>query len=403
MDSTQRHILLADFTLEGHHFAFLCQFSRALLAEGHVVTCAVPGSKKIQQWIEVNCAGEQERFHEVEVLAPIHNGSGWLREKLSGIQAWVSRTALVRAVENSVGMPVDLLFFAWLDEILDRRTHPFLIDIIFPYKFSGLYFHPYHLRKTEKFLNRRAVWRDFDAPLLSKRCIGVAVHDRGIADAFSKRLAKPVIHFPETADATPPQPHHPLAEAIRHQAKDRIVVGIIGCEKHKGFLNLIRAIKGTDETRFYFALIGILPESSYDPDSWREITNFLASTPENVLTHFHSLREGEEYNSVFCSFDIIYLVYADFISSSNRLTKAAHFGRLVLAQDNYCIGSDVREFDLGETVRPGDPNAIVQGLCKLERRIRESCFPLEQWRMYRELNSEEILALKFKELLSTLN
>ena len=47
-----KNIVLIDYTLEGHHLAFLRSFSKILLHQGHRVICLAPEVEKIQTWIE---------------------------------------------------------------------------------------------------------------------------------------------------------------------------------------------------------------------------------------------------------------------------------------------------------------------------------------------------------------
>ena len=82
------------------------------------------------------------------------------------------------------------------------------------------------------------------------------------------------------------------------------------------------------------------------------------------------------------------MVYVDFVSSSNRLTKAALLSRLVLASDQHCIGDDVESYRLGEVVPPGDLATAMKGLDKLRDVIRSNTFPVQEWKDYSRLNSE---------------
>ena len=121
---------------------------------------------------------------------------------------------------------------------------------------------------------------------------------------------------------------------------------------------------------------------------------------ENCFFKFEPIPEGSAYNAIFCAFDIPFLVYDNFISSSNRLTKAAIFRRLVLASNNYCVGEDVIRYNLEEAVTPKDPLAALKGLEKLRNRINKEDYPYEMWKIYQELNSEEKLFERFKEIIT---
>jgi hypothetical protein len=103
---------------------------------------------------------------------------------------------------------------------------------------------------------------------------------------------------------------------------------------------------------------------------------------------------------VFCSFDIIHIVYKDFYSSSNRLTKAAIFGKLVLANDYGCVGDDVPKYDLGETTSEDNVEEQNQKIELLRERILHNRLPVQNWKIYAEKHSTERLKEKFEEILN---
>jgi len=392
-------IAIIDYTLGGHHLSFVRSFSQILIQQGNDVICIVPEKEKVSTWIREQLPMQADRFsaYEFEWKTP-PSGKGKFSQTISVLKRWRYEKKLLRKISRERGKKIDLVFFAWLDDHLAPYIPAFILDNIFPYSWSGLYFHPYHLRRETVFLERKANWRDLDAIFLSKNCVAVAIHDIGIREKFSFRIGKPVIHFPETADDTPPERGNELALAIREKARGRIVVGMIGCEKHKGTITLARMAEKADPSKYFFAFLGILPEPTYQEDEWKEINRFIADRRENCFFHFHPIPEGAAYNAVFCSFDIPFLVYDDFVSSSNRLTKAAIFQRLVLASDNYCVGEDVQKFKLRAAVTPQNPEAALKGLELLTEKINRNDYPVENWKEYKEINSIGKLYERFSEL-----
>jgi hypothetical protein len=393
------NIAIIDYTLGGHHLSFIRSFSQILLQQGHEVICVVPGKEKVESWITEQLPLQSDRFSAFEFnwKSPAPAKSRF-SQTMQVLRRWRYEKKLLKKIEKEKGKKIDLVFFAWLDDHLAPYIPSFLLDNIFPYKWSGLYFHPYHLRRETVFLERKANWRDLDAVFLSENCLAVAIHDSGIREKFSYRINKPVIHFPETADDTAPDPENELAGLIRKKAGNRIVIGMIGCEKHKGTLTLARLIAKADPSKYFFAFLGILPENTYTAEEWKEINEFINERRENCFFHFQPVPEGAAYNAVFCSFDIPFLVYDDFVSSSNRLTKAAIFQRLVLASDNYCVGEDVKKFRLGAAVKPQDHGEALNGLEKLAGEIKRNDYPAESWKVYKDINSIEKLYERFSEL-----
>jgi hypothetical protein len=397
-------IALVDYTLAGHHLSFMRSFCRILIGQGNHVICVVPEVEKISSWVKTELPEKTEFFEGYEYENPtgLATKFGRFNNTVTALRRWRHEAVLLKKIEKNSSRKIDLVFYAWLDNQLAQYIPGKLLDLIFPWKWTGLYFHPYHLRRETKFLDRKASWRDFDSIFLAGNCIGVTVHDLGIVEKFSRRVGKPVIHFPETADATAPDENFTVAKTIRENAKGRIVVGMIGCEKHKGTLTLARLVRDVDPGLYYFAFLGILPQSTYTEKEWEEIQAFIAERRENCFFRFEPIPEGSAYNAVFCSFDIPFLVYDDFVSSSNRLTKAAIFHRLVLSSNNYCVGEDVKNYALGAAVQPMDVQAAKAGLESLRQQVREEKFPIKNWEEYRQLNSDEKLVERFGEVTALL-
>jgi hypothetical protein len=398
-------IALIDFSLEGHHLSFMRTFSKILLQQRNRVICIVPETDKVKGWIEEQAPEHKHNFFSHPYTYTPIEPTRWDRfnETVKVLHRWKKEAEAIATAEKKFNLKIDLVFYGWLDNQLAPYIPSFVLNLVFPYKWSGLYFHPYHLRNTDKFLKRKAVWRDHDAVFLSTNCTSVTVHDLGIVQQFSKRINKPVTHFPETADDTPPDYNYFLYDKIKQAAKGRIVVGMIGCEKHKGTLTMKRMAKLADAGKFFFAFLGILPESTFSKDEWQEVREFINVAPENCFFHFQSIPEGSAYNAVFCAIDIPFLVYDHFISSSNRLTKAAIFQKLVLASDNFCVGEDVKKFHLGAAVTPQNPEAALQGLEQLAEQIERNKYPTEEWEAYKKLNSYEMLYQRFGEVLACFN
>lgn len=398
-------IALINFSLEGHHLSFVRTFAKILLEQGNRVICLVPQPQKITEWIHEHADTHKNNLtgHEYNFQPRSRRAFGRFSDTIRVLDRWRYDAQLIKKVQRDHQVTVDLVFYAWVDSHLSGYLHPLVLNSFFPFKWSGLYFHPYHLRQEQIFINRKASWRDHDSVFLSKNCIGVALHDIGLLKKFKSRIGKPVIHFPETADSTPPDFNFWLSAEIKKRANGRIIIGMIGCEKHKGALTMLRMIKYADPSKYFFAFTGILPRSTYNTDEWDEINNAVVQKPENVFFHFDSIPEGSAYNAVFCEIDISFLVYDNFISSSNRLTKAAIFEKLVLASNNYCVGEDVKQFALGVAVEPKNPDAALNGLKKLTQLIEQKKFPYQQWKTYRDLNSVAKLFDRFKEITTLLN
>lgn len=399
------NVVLVDRGLHGHHLSFNRTFSKILLKLGCRVFLLVPGSPSLVPWIEKEVSEQSHNFFPIDssynFCTPKRPG------RLSSLTAlfrrWKSIANQIKTIEVSFGFKVNLVFFSWIDDYLGPYLHPWILDRIFPWKWSGLYFHPYHLRLERKYLSKKLNWRDADCPLLSNCCISVCIHDRSIAhDLQYYRYRKSVNIFAETADCSRPDPGNALAVKIRELAKSRVVVGMIGCEAHKGLDFAMNIANKADQSKYFFLFAGNQPVETFSPALLKKWNAFVTANQENILCVAGSIDEGPGYNSVFCAIDIHLLVYENFISSSNRLTKAAFLERLVLTDNHYCIGDDVRAYGLGEVIPSKDVIAAIEALARMEGQLRCNMLPFSGWKDYRELNSELALFNSFESIVTML-
>ena len=111
------------------------------------------------------------------------------------------------------------------------------------------------------------------------------------------------------------------------------------------------------------------------------------------------LKDEQDYNAIFNTFDIVYMVYREHFTSSNRLTKAAVFNKLVLASNKHFVGENVTNYNLGEIAASENINEQLDKLELLRNKIIHQDFPTEQWKLYAEKNSEKLLTEKFAEII----
>lgn len=401
-----RNIVVVDSGLTGHRLSFNRTFSKILLKLGCRVFLLVPGSPSLIPWIMEEAAEQSQNFFAIDYLYNnnVPKRPGRIAALQSQMKHWRAIGKQVQHIEIKYNLDIDLVFFSWIDDFLGQYIHPWILEKIFPWKWTGLYFHPYHLRRESRFTNRTLNWRDIDSPFLSNQCIGVCIHDRSIANSLElKRYHKRVYIFPETADCSKPDETNELAKQIKSLAKERVVVGLIGCEPHKGVEMALDLASSTDPTKYFFVFLGSLNLMSFSNELLVKWQNFFDTERENCFSCFGHIDEGPSYNALFAAIDIHFLVYVDFVSSSNRLTKAAALSRYVLAADQYCVGDDVKAFNLGEVVPPGDLELAIESLDRLRGKILNDDFPLSQWITYAKLNSEDELSREFSSLIASLD
>lgn len=397
-------IVLFDTSNGGHKEAFMQLFAKSLLALKCRVICIMPDTLPIRKWIELNNPSNEIYFIDKTIKRTEIKKFGRLNDALTTISYWYKLNRAIGQIEKKLNLKADWVFINWLDNFLANYIMPSLLDLVFTYRWSGLYFHPAVFRIQPDLLQKHISISDIDSALKANNCFALTIHDEGIVEGLKNRIQKPVFLFPEIADITPPSSKHLMYTAILEKAKGRTIIGTIGLEFHKGVMDLVRLCIVADPSQFFFVFAGGYNDTYLNwfesDENKNEFISFKNNLPENVFWQEGLLEEGEDYNSVFCSFDIIYLVYRNFYSSSNRLTKAANFQKLVLASEKYCVGEDVEKYDLGLLTQPNNISHQYAQLIKLKERLLKQDFPYEKWKIYAEKHSTVILSEKFQKLLN---
>ena len=398
-----RRIALVDFITGGHHLAFMRLFTKALVELGNEVWVFYPEEQKIKNWTSSNVKSQSSvHFISINIDQQKFTSFGRFNDMLSSIKLWSGVQRAIKREETRQGEKVDFVFLAWLDSFLACNFPIFIHRLVFKYEWSGLYFHPYHLRLQPESLGKKTRLNSIDYILTSKRCKSVAIHDRTVADSFSKnRLSgKKVVVLPETADDSPADPTNKLALEIKEKAKGRTIIGVIGITGYKGLYTMIKLARIANPNQFFFVTIGQLNISHYPSEQHHEVLKFLHQPTENQFVYLDRLNEGKEFNSVFLTIDIPFLVYNNFMSTSNNLTKAVQMGKKVVVSKGFCIGEDVEKYQLGVTIRQGDEGQALQAIKVLKGSLKLSASEKKLFEKYVRLNSTQELKLKLKKLLA---
>lgn len=389
----KKTIALVDPFKGGHHDAYMRIFTRVLLEANYNVVAVLPESDKLMNWVQKELPSYLPHFSILEYSksSTTHNNKRF-GKFLETFEAWKGLNDLLR----NNGKQIDHVFLAWLDSYLSNHFPAFIVDFIFSYKWSGLYFHPRHMRLNKLAHTQKPSWSSIDGICMSKKCQGIAIHDEGIVDSFSKRLEKPVVLFPEIADTTAHLSYHPDTQAFREKANKRTIVGMFGTlSKHQGVIEYIQLIKQSNSSKFFFVIAGPLSIETFSKGEQNIITSFINNLPENCYLKLNYLQEGAEFNTFVNDVDILYIVYNNFPSASNRLTKAAVFKKPVLSSNRFCVGEDVKKYRLGCTVNEGN---IEEYVSQLENCTKNS-FRNNDFENYAVLHNANRLKNEFKKIL----
>jgi hypothetical protein len=315
------------------------------------------------------------------------------------IARWQQVAKIMEKIATKLGKIPDLTFFAWLDSYLALYLTAATIDQIFPYRWSGLYFQP-PLRKTLKYQQLRRGILDPLAVLKSKHCPGVAVLDEGIADRLQGKIAKPVIAFPDFTDESPPDLDWQIVKDIAAKAGGKRIISLLGSlSEYKGLLTFVELSRQVPEG-WLFVFAGNLSTIGLKDQEIETIKSFFCSEPENCFFYLTQIPGESQFNALVKISDVLFAVRENFPYSSNTLIKAACFQKLVIANQQYCIGERVKKFHLGYTIESGNIAQCVSLLEKLRTELSTGNLSIQpDFEGYRHLHSIEQLISAFQKIL----
>lgn len=397
-------IALIETMWSGHHPTYFKLYCKALAEMGHNVWALCPRPDELNHWLQLR---RREGSGRVSVFS-FHEPSSLIYRVLNrlvpsafanhskALFRWKAAATQLREISLLTKDKADLAFFMYVDHYYVVPGLPReLIHRLFPYPWSGLYFHPRHLR------NGKISNFNPDKLFMLDECKCVAVLDEGIANKLAPRIKnKPVIVFPDITDDETFNGNHPLVLNIREKAKGRKLIGLIGnLTKSKGLLELIAVAKSTKEYNWFYVFAGKFEESAFTAHELRILRSAAISDHENCFFHFHTLHEGSEYNSLIAILDVVYAARRDFPHSSNTLTKAALFGNPVLVAGSGCLAERVRRYNLGEVVDTLEVESIIHSLESLLRYNKKGDID-RGYDKYATLHSESCLRKSFHDLIS---
>lgn len=368
--STPLTIALVDGFDSGHHLTYVRLFTRSLLAQGHRVMALLPDPAALETWVAEELGSHRDQlalhpFRHARAPSPFWR----LRTLWSPLAAWHHAARSVAAVERSSGWRADLVFFCWLDDYIVGVSPlcRFALPTLFRRPWSGLFFHPWHLRApAAEDVTPYAVSTGI---LRARNCRRVAVLDEGVTDQLQRRIDKPVICFPDLTDERLPEQESERVRQLRAAVRGRKVIGLFGeLSRRKGVAPFLKAAALARDRDWVFLLAGALGEAqlrSYFPDEREFVESALQGDGRNVIVLRERIEDEREFNAVIAQCDVLFAAYETFGHSSNMVAKAAAFQKPMLVSPGYCMAERVARFRLGLAVDPHDTAAVVDELATL--------------------------------------
>ncbi|WP_035614988.1 glycosyltransferase [Haloferula sp. BvORR071] len=374
-------VALVDPLWVGHHPMYFSQFSAAFLRLGAFVIGLCPNPAEALAGAR---AAAEDSVPEVDKKLSTHHLPGgkrsWFGGRFEGdplrtFQRWKRCADTLFEAEQKVGRKVDLVFFPYLDSYLRFLPLASVPHLTIDRPWSGLYLRNHHYRESPSPKKSLRLLAKGDALIRSPLCRGIGVLDERFVDPMQAYIGKPVHGFPDVTDFSLPEEPYVLAKEILRKASGRKVIGLIGMERRKGLLNLLRVAEKARELRlpWYFACAGRFERPEYSAEELATVDAIAAKIQSGEIDNVHldlnagRIPEESDFNSIFKTFDVAWAAYEGFEGSSGALGKAASFDIPCLATAGECIGHRIEGYRTGLTIPEGDSDRALEAI----RRILE--------------------------------
>ena len=364
-----RLLVVAHITA-GHRIFFLSSIIKELRREG--VEVIIAGSPEWQSIFPDICVVSQTFFSQPSLRQGYTN---WL---------YIHRIAQ-ECRKNEAKLSG--IFFLDLDDFVVNYLHPALLLSLSIPKWSGIFLHPKYLRLLD--VDDNPSISDRDIVLTSNSCKAIITFDQYLTSKFQQRFNKLSFRIPDIAnlDYTDNSKYSLLIEKSK---EGRIVVGLVGnISKRKSIFTFLELAKIASKKKFLFVIAGTLT-NEYTINEKRTILESVNSNSHIIWINEYIQNESE-LNTIIKSLDIVFIFYKNFYSSSNFLTKAVYFGKLVLCRKLGYIYEMVCSYKLGEG-SDDEPQSLLIALNKLADNVQYSCQESDKRDAFIDFNSYD----KFK-------
>jgi glycosyltransferase involved in cell wall biosynthesis len=374
-------VALIDPLWIGHHPMYFSQFTAAFLRLGTRVIGLCPEPSEAMQ--AARTAAASDDFDQRVSMHHLPSGKrSWFRGRFEGdplrtFQRWKRAADALYDAEQKAGRRADLVFFPYLDSYLRFLPSATVPGLTLGRPWSGLYLRNHHHGEppSPKAALRRLA--KGDAVIRSPLCRGIGVLDERFIAPMERYTGRTIHAFPDFTDSALPASPYPLATELRRKAAGRKIIGLIGLERRKGMLNLLRVADRARELRlpWYFACVGRFERGEYSGEEQTLLDAVARRSAAGEIDNVHfdpdagRIPEEADFNSIFASFDLAWAAYEGFEGSSGTLGKAAAFDIPCLATAGECIGHRVEGYRTGLTIPEGDSARALEAIRRiLDRR-----------------------------------
>jgi glycosyltransferase involved in cell wall biosynthesis len=411
-------VALIDPIWNGHHPMYFSQFSASFLRCGARIIglCPEPAAalENLARAVDERTTGQLGNLIHYAKLPTgkrsFFNGR-FEGDPVRTLVRWKTAADSLAEAEAASGMRADLVYFPYLDSYLRFLPVSHVPEILLNRPWCGLYLRNHHHGEVPSLVKSLRLLAKGDSILRSRLNMGVGVLDERYITAMEKLIDKPVTAYPDVTQGGLPAEPFALALEIKRSAAGRKIIGMIGLERRKGFLTLLRTARlaGLRNLPYYFVCAGALNRGDYTIAEQEELDSILRGISSGEIHNLHfnpqlgRIRSELDFNSVFSSFDIAWAAYEGFHGSSGTLSKAAHFEIPCLATHGECIGDRVVKYGIGITIAESDPEHALAALPRIASHTDSDGQALAlRFKEYREQHSLERLDRILADLLASL-
>ncbi|WP_071515723.1 glycosyltransferase [Geitlerinema sp. PCC 9228] len=376
-------VVLIDTNHGGHHVTYMRFLAKSLLEMDCRVVVLYPQPREIRWWIKEHSpqrathlfarSMQELQSRQIPIYGKLPRSMPVFKRPpqfVAAMARWQYAASRVRQACQALAVVPDLVFFNWLDNYFSYYLPPLLLDIIFPYKWSGIYFRPGEFRFGDR------TFPIFNFPLYhelvarSGRCQALAILNEDRVASLQEKIGNPVLSFPDFTDEAPPDFTYSIAQEIKKQAGDRKIIGIIGSmSKRKGMVTLLEVAQKSLGEDWFFVFAGHFSQKAFHQDfrhkqneDYYRILDILKNGLPNCYFHFDYIPDEPQFNALINTCDILFAAYENFPYSSNLLAKAAAFEKPIVVSQGYCMGNRVETFEMGATIEEGNVEQCKEAL-----------------------------------------
>jgi glycosyltransferase involved in cell wall biosynthesis len=400
----RKTVALIDPLWIGHHPMYFSQFSASFLRCGADVIglCPEPlaAMRDLVHAVDAETAADLTSrvfFHDLPAGKRSFFNGRFEGDPIRTFMRWKNAADQLAEAEALSGFKADLVYFPYLDSYMRFMPLATLPRLVMNRPWSGLYLRNHHHAEKSSAVKSLRMLAKGDDILRSKLCQSIGVLDERFIPEMEKLCEKTVTPYPDVTQVNLPAGPTGLARRIQQKAAGRSIIGIIGLERRKGFLTLLRtaALAREQGLPYYFACAGKIFVHEYTAAEQREIDALAGkiSTAEIDNLHFDPstgrIADEADYNSLFTTFDIAWAAYENFQGSSGTLSKAAAFEIPCIATAGECVGQRVEKYRIGLTIPEGDAAEALAAIPKLLAGVDRDGQPLAaNFAAYRDHHSQ---------------